>query len=177
MLSSDLWCAAPQAHREKRARPLWPFTPSKIVREPSSAAALAMLLRWCVRCPCWQRWQVRELVRGRPGLGPWLSGRSRPTGGAQVACLLPQAPKRAVEERALAGQGQPRIAAPIYPPGVKRRFSSGTSRASPATLPERAVLVRPGPWQLRAFSLCAGRWRAAVYAPKNRLRAFWSRGG
>ena len=151
MLSSDLWCAVPQAHRQKGRRPLWPFTPSKIVREPSSAAALAMLLRWCVRCPCWQRWQVRELVRGRPGLVPWLSGRSRPTGGAQVACLLPQAPKRAVEERALGGQGQPRIAFPPAAPSVKRRFSSGAKLASPATLPERADLVRPGPPKLRAF--------------------------
>ena len=151
MLSSDLWCAVPLAHREK-ARVRFGLSPrAKSFASLQGAGALAMLLRWCVRCPCWQRWQVRELVRGRPGLDPWPSGRPRPTGGAQVACLLRQAPKRAVEERALGGQGQPRIASPPAAPSVKRRFSSGAKLASPATLPERADLVRPGPPKLRAF--------------------------
>ena len=113
----------------------------------------------------------------RVPLAPLLSQIKAVRNAVQVACLLPQAPKRAVEERALGGQGQPRIALPQAAPSVKRQFSSGAKLASPATLPERADLVRPGPPKLRAFSLCAARWRAAVYATKNRLRAFWSRGG
>ena len=177
MLGSDLRGAVllPWAVLKRRIR--FCLTPQQNRSKAQRAAALALLVRWRVRCPSSQRWQVRMLLRARPGLRPWLSMRSRPGSSSEVARLLPQAPRGPFEERALAGQGQPRIACPKSAPRGEQQFSPGVSGASPASLAERAVLVRPGPWQLRAFSLCAGRWRAAVYAPKNRLRAFWSRGG
>ena len=95
-----------------------------------------------------------------------------------MACLLPQASKGPFEERALAGQGQPSIASPKAPPSVKRWFSSGTRRASPASLPERAVLVRPGPRQLCAFfSFCRqveiSRARAEQHAAAVPVKSRW----
>ena len=163
MLSSDLWCAVPLADREK-ARVRFGLSP-----RAKSFASLQVLLPWPCCCD-----GASAALAGNAGrseswsvAGQALSHGYRADPDRQAAhrwpacCVRPQrGPLRSAPWQA---NGSP--ARHAWALQYRGNCASHYVKVALARRPPRSTgLGWCGPRQLRAFSLCAGRWRAAVKA-------------